>query len=196
MGLDCSSEKRKILIERITNLLFFSGVDNKWVMNELHEFSLNMNSFEVLVSVLKHRAVTTYFLRSELHMPKTSVYYALNWLKERGYVVEARPVSVKGTKSVKVYAVPDYTTDDVFTAREKDKLTRTPAYAEVKRVKACMLDEFIFMRITDFKPELGEIYTSKLKEEGRKLVKGVQWRDIEPMVREQLQEEGYKIVVG
>ncbi len=184
------------MIKQLTKLIFLSDIPHEWVLDELHNLVLNMSSFKVLACILNHRAATAYFLRSELKMTKPTVYKSLNYLKDQGYIVESRPVSIKGTRSVKVYAVPDYTADDVLHAREKDRITRTPAYTEVERIYQAMLDDYLLLKITNYLPERKKIYTGSLNEVGRKLVKGVRWLDIQPMVLQKFEDQGYKVVVG
>ncbi len=78
-------------------------------------------------------------------MSEPTIYRALNVLLDEGLLIVAVPVGpyMRRGPSARLFAVLDYTQDDVSEAIRRDRFMRTPAYSEVSRLKQLILEEYI-----------------------------------------------------
>lgn len=145
-------------------------------------------ALEVLLTLIEYKAATARVLRLNATLSEKSIYNALEFLEAEGFVVKARPLNTKG-RPTSVYALYGYTPDDVIKAVERDRIARTPGYAEVMRVGQLILNDFIESPKCvhlNSKQDIDPIL--------RKEVKGFVWRDLKRPVYQYLREKGVEIV--
>lgn len=154
---------------------------------------------KVLLRLCETQVDTRYVLSKELGLSKRSTYNALEALIGLGLVFNARPLSLgvpkrRGPKPA-LFAIIGYenSCDAIARAVERDRLARTPAYAEVKRITQLLLDDY-FSKITRGEIWGNRVYKRVMYPIVKKECRGVRWFDLVPMVERELRKIGLEVI--
>ena len=187
-----------LVVRDLTTILLLPNKQRMKLVRDLRTIYRRPTVYKILLRMVEMRASTAYVLRQELSIPKQSVYDSLAFLIELGFLVKARPLkssSIKGGRTLTVFALREATPDDIARAVERDRYARTPAFEEVKRITQLLLDDY-FEVITRNRTWENYVYQKEITPILKRECRGVRWFDILPMIEEELNKEGLVLVEG
>jgi hypothetical protein len=117
----------------------------------------------------------------------------LEFLEVKSLVVKARPLSTRGRPTT-LYALRDYTPDDIIKAADNDRLLRTSGYAESKRITQLLLDDY-FEVITKSYRGMTVVVKSKVVEIIKKESGGYDYEFLWKLICPEFTRKGYAIEI-
>ena len=131
---------------------------------------------EVLGKLIELRAATAYNLRVKTSLSKSSAYDALNLLIDIGLVFKTRSTKTGENRPATIYAIKDYTPDDIKNAYIRDQKLRTPAYSEMERIAQLLLDDYVSSPTSS--EDVIHIYLAEINTIVKRESKGFRWWDL------------------
>lgn len=191
---DVDKEILDLVIRSMTTILLLSKERGESLVTVLRTIYRQPTVLEVLLKMIELRASTAFVLRKELTFSKNAVYQALDYLVSTGLVVKVRPLKQGSFRPAAIYGLRGYAVEDVVNAIGKDRLCRTPAYAEVNRIVQLLLDDY-FSVICRGDTLTGRIYRREVNLIVKRECRGVMWADILPLVHRGLRETGLAVML-
>ena len=150
---------------------------------------------QIFIRLCKEKADTKHVLSKELDIPSRTVYYAIERLRRMGLVVEARPLGGARRAGAKasVYALVGYEPDSLTRAMKRDRLARSPVYAEVRRITQLLLEDY-FSIITHGNTLNGRIYRAEVKQIVKRECRSLRFLDVLPLVEVELKKTGLAVL--
>ena len=149
---------------------------------------------KVFIRLCREKADTPFVLTRELHIPPRTVYNALTRLKNMDLVVESQPFrgGVRPGAKAAVFALTGYVPQNILGAVARDRIARSPAYAEVKRISQLLLDEYLPI-ISHGNTLDGTVYKDEINRIVRKECRGVHFIDVLPLIEVELRRRGLAV---
>ena len=140
---------------------------------------------DVFFLLLQLKASTVNLLDQELpDLSWRTIYRAIHFLEDLGWVVKTRPVKTDGRPAA-MFALRDYSPDDLVRAFERERHARTPVYEEVKRIVQVILDDVIpELQLKGYK----DLYSTEVYNVIKRSQRGFRAEDLYPLVLEKLGE--------
>jgi len=150
---------------------------------------------QVFIRLCREKADTPYVLTRELGIPPRTVYNALKRLRQMGLVVESQPLrgSLRPGAKAGVFALKGYEPEDLRGAVTRDRLARSPTYAEVKRLAQLLLDDYLPV-ISHGNTLDGRVYRAEINRIVRRECRGVHFVDLLPLVEVELRKQGLAVL--
>ena len=150
---------------------------------------------QVFIRLCREKADTPYVLTRELDIPPRTVYNALKRLRNMDLIVESQPLrgTVRPGAKAGVFALTGYDPTDLLGAVKRDLITRTPAYAEVKRIAQLLLDDYLPI-ISHGNTLDGTVYKDEINRIVRRECRGVHFIDVLPLIEVELRNQGLTVL--
>ena len=142
-GTDIDTEILTFLVSYVTKKGMEKGFAPRDFVSRLVNIFQKRAVREVFFLLFQLKAATVNLLERELSglSPKT-IYRALHFLEDLKWVEKTGLVNTEGRRA-RVYALRGYAPEDLMIARERDRLARSPIYAEVNRIVQLLLDDHL-----------------------------------------------------
>ena len=148
---------------------------------------------QIFIRLCKTQADTPFVLIRELEIPTRTTYNALTRLKQMELVVETQPLRgmVRTGAKASVFALSGYEPEALMAAMERDRLARSPAYTEVKRITQLLIDDYLR---TISKGTMDQVYRAEVNAVIRRECRGVHFVDLLPLVEVELKRQGLEVL--
>ena len=148
---------------------------------------------QIFIRLCKTQADTPFVLIRELEMPARTAYNALTRLKQMELVVETQPLRgmVRTGAKASVFALSGYEPEALMAAMERDRLARSPAYTEVKRITQLLIDDYLR---TISKGTMDRAYRAEVNAVIRRECRGAHFVDLIPLVEVELKRQGLVVL--
>ena len=150
---------------------------------------------QVYIRLCREKADTPYVLTQELDIPSRTIYNALTRLKQMNLVAESHPIrgAMRPGAKASVFALTGYEAEDIKGAVERDRLARSPSYAEVKRIAQLLLDDYLPV-ISHGNTLDGRVYRVEVNRIVRRVCRGIHFADLLPLVEVELRNQGLAVL--
>lgn len=159
---------------------------------QLHSIFKREAASRIFLEIVARKAATARMLIRDLEIPEQTFYSSIRWLLQNELIVKAAPLSRSKGKKAAIYAVPEYTPNDVAMATREDRFMGSPGFIEVKRISDLVMGKYLtcVRSPDDDKTLLREKLYDVMKLECH----GFRWFDFKRDVERMVTQQGFKVV--